>query len=116
MTSPSGFSAGGNSSIGAGGFLGTTFVGTGSPVGLAYASWIGPRACTSTPAGVGGSSWPKQGTTPTPNRATTIRPRCADMKRSPGGMANPARGPAGDGEPASIPTASLGGNRDLGEA
>src|SRR5436309_8995555 len=56
MTSPAGFSAGGNSSMGAGGLRGTGLVGTGSAARQANASWTGPRACTSTPCGTAGSA------------------------------------------------------------
>src|SRR5262249_10348046 len=52
----SGRSSGGISSSAFGGCLGTGFVACGSVVGVANASWTGPRASTSTPFGTGGRS------------------------------------------------------------
>src|SRR5439155_7844471 len=87
--SPSGFSSGGSSSSGLGGCLATGLVGIGSLVGVANASWTGPRASTSTPLGTGGgsaagaaaccsvgASWPRLKAckpTPTPVRQITAQ-------------------------------------------
>src|SRR5438034_3590261 len=87
--SPSGFSSGGSSSSGLGGCLATGLVGIGSLVGVANASWTGPRASTSTPLGTGGgsaagaaaccpgdTSWPRPmpwKQTPTPARQITAQ-------------------------------------------
>ena len=67
--SPSGFSSGGTSSIGSGGCLGDDRRRAGAAsVGSAYASWTGPRACTSTPSR-------RRRPRPPPRRAATGRRR-----------------------------------------